>query len=104
MPNPLSIVNKFFPKVTKVRDATSNIEIEVTKTDQNIAKKMKHDECAMAVACKRKMHLDGVIMAISTAYLIKDNVATRYKVPISVGREITSFDRGAPFAVGTYKL
>lgn len=58
----------------------------------------------MAVACKRKMHADGVIVSMETAYVIKGNKAVRYRVPPSVQREIVSFDREAGFAAGEYML
>jgi hypothetical protein len=58
----------------------------------------------MAVACKRITKADGVIVAISTAYIIKGKKAYRYEVPKSVQREIVSFDRDAGFAPGEYEL
>ncbi len=58
----------------------------------------------MAVACKRAFKLDGVIISRSVAYLIKDNKATRFKMPESASREVISFDRGAGFSVGEYEL
>lgn len=100
----LLIVRKFFPKVTRVVDATEPITVEVTKGDERASKKRDLNHCAMAVACKRSMVLDGVVMAMCTAYLIKGRKATRYKVPESVQREIVSFDRGAGFSPGEYRL
>jgi hypothetical protein len=100
----LVIVRKFFPKVTTVEDATREITIEVTKRDASTAQARDHAQCAMAVACKRAMDLDGVIIAIKTAYLVKGTKALRYMVPESVQREIVSFDRGAAFAPGEYRL
>jgi len=97
-------IKKFFPKVTKVIDATSNARIEVLKKDINSSAVKQHDACAMAVACKRKFKLDGVIISRTTAYLIKGNQARRFKLPPSVEKEIVSFDRGAGFAPGTYEL
>jgi hypothetical protein len=58
----------------------------------------------MAVACKRKFHLDGVIISRSTSYLVKGTIARRFKVPESVSREVVSFDRGSGFSPGTYEL
>ncbi len=102
--NALAVVRKFFPKVAKVKDAKESISVEVTKQDQNAAKRLKHSECAMAVACRRSLKLDGVIIAMGTTYTIKDNVATRYLTTESVKREITSFDRSGLFAPGSYML
>jgi hypothetical protein len=100
----LQIVKKFFPKVSEVVDATKDVTIEVTKRDQSIAHAREHSSCAMAVACKRALALDGVIISISAAYLVKGEQATRYAVPEQVRREIVAFDRGASFAPGDYRL
>lgn len=100
----LKIVQKMFPNVTSVVDAGRARLIEVERADLRSATVQSHRACAMAVACKRKLDLDGVIMARSTAYLIKGRRATRYSVPESVTREIISFDRGAQFEPGTYRL
>lgn len=100
----LSIVQRYFPKVKEVADATEKIEIEVTDRDSKSAAVRNHEACAMAVACKRKMKADGVIVSIGTAYVIKGDVAYRYRVPPSVQREIVSFDREAGFASGEYEL
>jgi hypothetical protein len=104
MPSALSIVKQFFPKVTKVNDADKPISIEVTKADNNSAQVRNHNACAMAVACKRKLKLDGVIVSIGTIYTIKGDTATRYRVPQSVSREIVSFDRDAGFSEGEYQI
>jgi hypothetical protein len=100
----LRIVQQVFPGVKKVVDAKKNCVIEVTESDTKSATVRNHKACAMAVACKRKLHLDGVIMSVSTSYLIKDKIATRYHVPQSVAREITAFDRNAKFEPGEYVL
>jgi hypothetical protein len=100
----LQVVQKHFPKVTMVRDATRALEIEVTVQDGKEAKKRNHDECAMAKACKRAYKADGVILSRSVAYLIKGTLAIRFSVPEAVSREIVSFDRGGGFAPGIYKL
>lgn len=97
-------VQKFFPKVTKVVDATRDVEVEVTPSDVSASKKREHAVCAMAVACKRKTHATGVIISRAVAYVIKGRRAERYLVPASVAREIVSFDRGAGFEPGEYKL
>lgn len=100
----LGIVQKMFPGVTEVVDAVRPRIIEVEQADLRRAEVQNHKSCAMAVACKRKLNLDGVIMARSTAYLIRGRKATRYSVPESITREIISFDRGAAFAPGQYRL
>jgi hypothetical protein len=102
--NALRIVQKMFPQVEEVIDAGRPRIIEVEDVDLKSANVKNHKSCAMAVACKRKLELDGVIIATSTAYLIKGKKATRYEVPESVTREIVAFDRGSEFAPGTYRL
>lgn len=100
----LSIVRKYFPEVNKVSDAKASLSIEVTKHDDQVATKKAHKGCAMAVACKRKLNLDGVIISVKTAYMIKGNKAIRFRVPERVSREVVSFDRGGGFEPGKYKL
>lgn len=100
----LSNVQAAFPNVTKVVDAKKDASFEVTKADTKSAAVRNHTACAAAVACKRKLELDGVIMSVNTAYLVKGSTATRYKVPQSVSREIISFDRDAVFEPGDYRL
>lgn len=103
-PHSLRIVQKFFPKVTSVEDGKEETIIEVTKQDSNSAKVKNHESCAYAVACKRALKADGVIVAIKTLYVIRGTDAFRYHIPESVSREIVSFDRNAGFAPGTYKI
>ena len=100
----LRIVKEHFPKVTKVVDANKGLTIEVTKRDVNSAQVRNHSTCAMAVACKREMQAEGMIVSTNIAYVIKNNTATRYRVPESVSREVVAFDRGAEFSTGTYHL
>ena len=104
MPTALKIVRAYFPKVTSVVDAKKKVDVEVNGHDQSVARRKSHRACAMAVACKRKMALDGVIISIRTAYLVKGEVATRYGLPQSVQREIVSFDRGSGFQSGEYEM
>jgi hypothetical protein len=102
--NALEIVQKYFPEVTKVVDAKESITIEVTDKDNKSASVRNHKACAMAVACKKKEHADGVIVSISKAYVIKGGTATRYEVSEHAVREIVSFDRNAGFTPGDYTL
>jgi hypothetical protein len=100
----LSTVQKFFPQVKKVTDATEPADIEVLLADAKPKGVKHHEACAMAVACKRKFNLDGVVISRSTAYLVKGNKARRFKLPPATAKEIVSFDRGGGFAPGTYRL
>jgi len=104
MATALQVVRKFFPNVKSVKDATSNARIEVTKADEANSKKKSHKTCAMAVACKRKFHLDGVIISANMGYLIKGTQARRFELPPSVRSEVVSFDRGGGFEPGEYEL
>lgn len=104
MPSALQIVRKFFPEVKTVVDASRNARIEVTSKDEATSRKKSHKGCAMAVACKRKFHLDGVIISVNRAYLVKGDKARRFQLPPSVSREVVSFDRGGGFEPGDYEL
>ena len=100
----VEIVRRYFPEVTSVKDAKENIVIEVTDKDNKSALVRNHKACAMAVACKKKMEADGVIVSISKAYVIVGKTATRYNVSDHAVREIVSFDRNAGFHPGEYQL
>jgi hypothetical protein len=100
----LGIVQRFYPEVKTVRDATKPLNIEVTKRDINSSAVKNHKDCALAVACKRAEAVDGAIVAVRAAYIIKGDAATRYHIPESVAREIIAFDRSGEFAPGQYRL
>src|SRR5881394_110186 len=97
-------VRKFFPQVESVRDATKPIDIEVSAHDSNHAKIKDHNHCALAVACEKKMHADGVIISVKTAYVVKGKRAIRYKLLETTAREVVSFDRKGGFEPGTYSM
>lgn len=100
----LRIVQQFFPEVKWVNDAKEPIVVQVTKQDNNSAKVKNHKACAMAVACKRSEKAEGVIVSMTMAYVINGTVATRYRLPQSVSREVVSFDRAAGFDPGEYQM
>lgn len=100
----LGVVRRFAPKVTSVRDADDDLLVNVTKQDEKASKKKDHNECAMATAVKRQEKASSVIISSSTAYVIRGTEAVRYKVPEAVSKEVVSFDRGASFEAGDYKL
>lgn len=104
MASSLQIVQQFYPKVKRVVDAKRDLSVSLTKRDVTTAKRKDHNGCAMVEACRRMPEVEGVIVSTRTAYLVKGEVATRFLVPERVTREITSFDRGADFAVGDYRL
>lgn len=104
MPSSLRIVQRFFPNVQTVKPAPQSVQIHVRSRDCTGAQTKAHDACAMARACKRDLHLDGAVVSLGAAYLIRGIRATRYVVPQAVSREIVSFDRGSGFQPGVYTL
>lgn len=98
--NALYRIRKLFPKVKVVTDATEPIVVNVTREDGNKSKMKNHEECALATACIREKIADHAIISVGFSYLIKNNVATRYRTSPGVAREITSYDRHKDFAPG----
>lgn len=93
-------IQRHFPKVTEVRDATESIVVSVEEQDVKTGKRKSPEQCALAKACVRKNIADAAMIGISAVWLIKGNTATRYKATVGVAREITSFDRHQDFAAG----
>jgi hypothetical protein len=102
--NSLTMVKSYFPKVERVEDADKPAIVEVTKVDVDNATRKNHRVCALALACKRFFDADGVIIGLTTSWIIREKVATRFHNAGTVSREITSFDRGAIYDVGFYLL
>jgi hypothetical protein len=100
----LRVVRHYFPNVTEVLDGTKPALVEVTKEDNAHADVKKHRTCALAIASKRYFKADGVIVGLSTSYIIFGNTAYRYFNAGTTSREITSFDRKAGFDCGFYHL
>lgn len=100
----LGIVKKFFPDVTKVEDSKKDAMIEVLPQDIKSSTVRNHNACALAVACKRKLKADGIIISVSKAYIIKGTKAVRFDLAESAAREIVAFDRDGRFEPGEYKL
>jgi hypothetical protein len=93
-----------FPKLKKVFDAKKPIHVEVTARDNNGGTVGDAQNCAMARAVCREFKADVAVIGLSYSYVIKGDTAIRYKTPVTVGREITSFDRNKQFAPGKYGL
>jgi hypothetical protein len=93
-----------FPQVKHIVDATEQLQVEVAAYDRVTGKVKNPQDCAMARACRRKFGLDGAIISLASAYLIKGDTAVRYKVPATLAREVVTFDRNKNFAPGTYLL
>lgn len=103
--NALIRIRKHFPNVNHVKDATKSILVTVADKDSKTSTKKDPEHCALANACKRLKIADHAIIGIGYSWLIKGDVATRYKTSTAVGREITSFDRHQDFAAGQdYRL
>jgi hypothetical protein len=97
-------LRKMFPKVEYAVDAHAPVYVTVGEKDCKDARKLNPSECALARAARRELHADGVIIGMSTSYIIKGNKAVRFDTPQSVAREIVSFDRHGDFATGDYHL
>jgi hypothetical protein len=103
--NTLSRLRKHFPDLKQVVDAKESITINVIARDSKMGNKKDPYSCALVQACKRTHIADGALIGIGYSYLVKDQVATRYKTSAAVGREITTFDRFKKFAPGiNYRL
>jgi hypothetical protein len=100
----LAMIRRYFPEVTAVEDAQKKAIVEVTASDNSHADVKNHRTCALALACTRFFHADGVIIGLTTSWIIRGRTATRYKNAATVSREITSFDRKAGFDAGLYLL
>lgn len=98
----LSLVRRYHPEVEQVVDALKNIDIEVLDSDARGSTPLSPSHCALAEACARKV--DGAIIGLGVAYLIKNKVAVRYRVPSAIQREIVSFDRNKDFRSGKFTL
>lgn len=98
------MIQRYFPTVQSVRDATKPAIVEVTAHDNSHSDVKSHRTCAFALACTRFFHADGVIIGLTTSWIIRNRVATRYSNAATISREITSFDRKAGFDEGLYLL
>jgi len=101
----LKRIQRHFPQVKSVVDATEGLLINVTEKDNKDAVPGDTDNCALAKAAVRERQADGAIIGVAYSWLIRGTKATRYKTSNTVGREITSFDRHHDFATGqNYRL
>src|SRR5438445_208944 len=89
----LTIVQRHFPQVKRLKDATSPVTIEVLPQDIKGAKRKSLDSCAFARACMRTAQVDGALISPARAYLIEGKVATRYDMPGSMAAEVKIYDR-----------
>ena len=100
----LNRIRKIYPEVESVVDASKDMDIVVEKRDTTSSIVRNHKECALAHAARRIEGVNGALINVTTAYIIKGDKAFRYKLPESVSLEIVSFDREAGFDIGEYHL
>jgi hypothetical protein len=100
----LNMIRHYFPKVARVEDSTKATLVEVTPADASHGTTKNPKICALALACKRTFKADGVIIGLTTSWIIKGDLAIRYKNTDTISREITSFDRKGEFDPGIYGL
>lgn len=100
----LALIKQYFPKVTTLIDATAPVLVEVTTEDSQKGKPKDPALCVFARACYRELKADGVMIGLTTAYVIKHKQAIRFKNPSSLQREIVVLDRGSKFAPGLYQI
>jgi hypothetical protein len=103
MKPPRSLV-RLFPQVTNCLDARTPVEITVKARDVARAEEGNPAACALALAACREYHVDHAVIGLSYSYIIKGSAALRFKTPVSIAREIVSFDRHGDFQPGTYAL
>lgn len=98
-------LKRHFPRVERVIDAKKGVRVTVKPRDCGIdAKRKDPTSCALAKATRRQYKADGVIIGLTASYVIRGKRAVRFSTPISVQRELVSFDRHHDFAPGKYKL
>jgi hypothetical protein len=100
----LRMLRKYFPKVSSVVDADKGVIVEVTTKDVANSNVKDHTTCALALACTRFFKADGVVIGLTTSYIIKGTMAIRFQNAGTTSREIVSFDRKAGFDTGFYHM
>jgi hypothetical protein len=100
----LEIVQDYYPEVTHVVDATSDLPFEVTADDVRKGVPKDHTNCPGAVSLKHQPQVTGAIVSKRSAYVICGTKATRYRTVESFTREAIVTDRGGSFAPGDYVL
>lgn len=81
-----------------VIDATESIILRVTARDIRAASIKEPNQCAIARACRRALHVKEARIHLTRMYLrTNDHNWVRYEVPRSARAEIIAFDRGGDF-------
>lgn len=97
-------LRRLFPNLKKVVNSPKGILVSVNESDCKNAVPNSPQACAMAKAIKRKYKAEGAVIGIKSSYVISGTIAIRFFTPVSVQREITSFDRHGDFEPGHYCL
>jgi hypothetical protein len=87
-----------------VKDAEKPLVLKIAKADVYDSTPGDPANCAVAIACKRLIGADEVMIYKTIAYVRKGNNWTRYVVPDNIQGEIRAFDRGAEFVPAEYTL
>jgi hypothetical protein len=87
-----------------VKDAEKPLVLKIAKADVYDSTPGDPANCAVALACRRLIGADEVLVYKTKAYVRKGNTWTRYSVPKSIQGEIRAFDRGAEFVPADYTL
>jgi len=88
-----------------IEESTRPLILHVDKSDVKSGNKKEAQSCAFAVCAKRE--IPGVKKSFffrSVAYLQFKDKIVRYTLPVSVMKEIVSFDRSGKIEPGTYQL
>jgi hypothetical protein len=90
---------------TMVKDATSDLVVNITQNDIKGAKRADNDGCAAANALCRQEHFKRAkVFKTKTYVLLKDGTWRRYLTPKSLYTEIMIYDRGGRFEAGDFIL
>lgn len=86
-------------------DAKESLVLEVVPQDVTRAQAKNSRCCALVRACERQMpNVRAAFFLRSTAYLEFDDRIERFNLPMSVQKEIISFDRNRVMEPGVYQL
>lgn len=88
-----------------VIDAREPIILKIQRRDITGANVKTPDQCVIARACRRQLHVKEARVHLSRMYLrLNDTNWVRYIVPKSARAEIIAFDRGGDFEPGEFKF
>lgn len=86
-------------------DAAEDVSIVINKRDVSESKKKDPGNCAAALAGRRELNTD--VRVYMTRVYVKDKAKkqwVRFITPMSIQKEIVSFDRGSNFEPGEYQF